>query len=94
LIPTDCEALAYQAAVLSETARVADLTFLRFLDWAWRPVVLDFLTQTPSALPPMQAVFPGFSGGGPPLFWHARQGLVKGPHAWLMVATYGWVYRI
>jgi hypothetical protein len=34
LIATDCEALAYHGAVLSDTVRVADLTFLRFLDWA------------------------------------------------------------
>ena len=63
LMLMDCTALAYHGAVLSDTVRVADLAFLRFLDWARRPVVFDLLT-TPTlsnAPAPRFVVFSGAS---------------------------------
>ena len=62
LMLMDCTALAYHGAVLSDTVRVADLAFLRFLGWARRPVVFDLLTTpTLSNAPPPFLVFSGAS---------------------------------
>src|SRR5215472_8178455 len=66
LIPTDCEALAYHAAVFSDTARVAGLAFLRFLDWAWPNHVWHPLAAAPTRLtpvpPPCRPYLPGLPG--------------------------------
>src|SRR5262249_43753502 len=79
LIPTDCEALAYHAAVFSDTARVAGLAFLRFLDWAWRPDVLDLLTQAPLALPPRAGPFSRVFPGRPGTYLPRLAGGCEGP---------------
>jgi hypothetical protein len=54
-MPTDCEALAYQAAALSETVRLVGLSFLDALlrDWGCRLFVfiLILLTQSPPSYP-------------------------------------------
>lgn len=63
----DCTALAYHGAVLSDTVRVADLAFLRFLDWARRPVVFDLLT-TPTLSNAPAPRFVVFSGASQTLF--------------------------
>jgi hypothetical protein len=53
LIPTDCDALAYQAAALNDTVRLTRAVFLRpvFPDRVWRLMVLALLTHVPPKSP-------------------------------------------
>ena len=59
LMAKDSDALAYQAAALSETARGASLRREDFLDRLCRLAVLALLTLAPLAVCPVLFRFPG-----------------------------------
>ena len=75
MIATDCEALAYQAAALSDTARV--VTFLRPVFLVWRLIVLLLLTRnTPCSAPARLDLAVQGSAQAP--ISHRQTALVKG----------------
>ena len=78
MIATDWEALAYQAAALSDTVRL--VSFLRAGFLVWRLIVLLLPTRAPLKVP-RRALIRRSRGPAHGAISHRRRGLVKGPFA-------------